>query len=198
MRALSPDPRGGRVYVGGRFSVGDSRTQRSLATIDLGSGAVAAWGPNANSGVWAIAPSADGQTVYLGGAFTTVDAKARRRLAAVRADDGALLPSTTTVVPPGVEDLGAFADLDALLDALDADAQAGLEASNPISAGGAEAGCPIPDPSTPTASTTRIAVATATVDGDEVVVVRQPATDPPVTLLVYRVDDCRLLGVGSG
>ena len=113
-------------------------------------------------------------------------------------DDGALLPSTTTVVPPGVEDLGAFADLDALLDALDADAQAGLEASDPISAGGAEAGCPIPDPSTPTASTARIAVATATVDGDEVVVVRQSATDPPVTLLVYRVDDCRLLGVGSG
>ncbi len=82
----------GRVYVGGRFSLGESRTQRSLATIDLATAGIAPWGPNVNSGVWTIAPDPDGQVVYLGGAFTTVEGKARRRLAAVAATDGALLP----------------------------------------------------------------------------------------------------------
>ena len=92
VRALAADSHHGSVYVGGRFSLGESRTQRSLATIDLASRGVAPWGPVVNSGVWAIAPSGDGATVYLGGAFTTVDGKARRRLAALAARDGSLLP----------------------------------------------------------------------------------------------------------
>ncbi len=91
VRTLASDPRRGRVYVGGRFSLGDSRAQRSLATLEIESGAVTAWGPTINSGVFAIAPG-DGETVYVGGAFTTVDGKARRRIAALRAEDGSLLP----------------------------------------------------------------------------------------------------------
>lgn len=90
VRALSAAH--GRMYVGGRFSVGETRAQRSLATIDLATGALAPWGPNMNSGVWAIAPGADGETVFVGGAFTTVEGKARRRIAALGAADGALLP----------------------------------------------------------------------------------------------------------
>ena len=90
VRALSTAQ--GRVYVGGRFSLGESRTQRSLAIVDLSSGAIGPWGPLVNSGVWSIAPGADGETVYLGGAFTTVEGKARRRLAALRVSDGGLLP----------------------------------------------------------------------------------------------------------
>jgi len=62
VRSLAPDPSRGRVYVGGRFSVGETRTQRSLAIVDLGSGTTAPWGPVVNSGVWAIAPSGDGET----------------------------------------------------------------------------------------------------------------------------------------
>ena len=76
----------------GGSPVGESRTQRSLATLDVASGSLAAWGPTVNSGVWAIAPAGDAATVYLGGAFTTVDGKARRRLAALQAGDGTLLP----------------------------------------------------------------------------------------------------------
>ena len=41
VRAIAPDPHHGRMYVGGRFSVGDSRTQRSLATLEVASGSLA-------------------------------------------------------------------------------------------------------------------------------------------------------------
>ena len=56
VRALASDAQHGRVYVGGRFSLEESRTQRSLATLDVASGTLSAWGPTVNSGVWAIAP----------------------------------------------------------------------------------------------------------------------------------------------
>ena len=91
VRVLTADSAHGRVYVGGRFTLGAEKTSVSLATIDEASGAVSHWGPVANSGVWSIAPSADGSVVYVGGAFATLDAKARRRIGATDAN-GALLP----------------------------------------------------------------------------------------------------------
>ena len=81
VRAITATPDGSRFYVGGRFTVGDSRTQQSLAIADPAGQTVTPWGPAVNSGVWAIAPSPDGQSVYLGGAFTTVGGKTRKRLA---------------------------------------------------------------------------------------------------------------------
>ena len=82
VRALAVSPDGARVYVGGRFRIGDVRTQQSLAVVDAGTKALSLWGATPNSSVWTIAPTADGEGVYLGGAFVTVGGKARRRLAA--------------------------------------------------------------------------------------------------------------------
>lgn len=81
VRSIAATPDGSRLYLGGRFTIGTSRTQQSLAIADPSARAVTPWGPTANSGVWAIAPSPDGQTVFLGGAFTTIGGKTRRRLA---------------------------------------------------------------------------------------------------------------------
>ncbi len=81
VRAITTTTDGKRFYIGGRFTIGDSRTQQSLAIADAAGRTVTPWGPTANSGVWAIAPSPDGQTVFLGGAFTNVGGKARKRLA---------------------------------------------------------------------------------------------------------------------
>ena len=80
VRSLATAADGVRFYVGGRFTIGASRTQQSLAIADPVGQTVVPWGPAANSGVWAIAPSPDG-SLFLGGAFTTVGGKARKRLA---------------------------------------------------------------------------------------------------------------------
>jgi DNA-binding beta-propeller fold protein YncE len=52
VRALAASPDGGRVYVGGRFTIGDSRTSVSLATLDRVTGTLTPWGGTFNSGIW--------------------------------------------------------------------------------------------------------------------------------------------------
>ena len=84
VHAISVSPDGTRIYVGGRFTLGD-RTARSLAIVDAATLAIAPWGPSINSGVWALAPSPDGQTIYLGGSFTSAGGHAHRRLAVLDA-----------------------------------------------------------------------------------------------------------------
>ena len=92
VRSLAVSPDGARVYVGGRFRMGDVRTQQSLAVVEAGTKALSAWGAAPNSSVWAIAPTPDGESVYLGGSFVNVGGKARRRLANLDARTGSLRP----------------------------------------------------------------------------------------------------------
>ena len=80
------------MYVGGRFALGEGRAQRSLATLDLASGAADGLGADGQLGRLGDRSGRRRRDRLLGGAFTTVDGKARRRLAALRAADGSLLP----------------------------------------------------------------------------------------------------------
>ena len=87
---------GTTAYIGGSFTAmrpagaaagtGDVPRNRAAA-IDLTTGALLPWNPNASARVDAIA--VDGATVYLGGTFATVGGKTRRRIAAVDAATGA-------------------------------------------------------------------------------------------------------------
>jgi hypothetical protein len=86
---------GTTAYIGGSFTAmrpagaaaGTGEVARGrAAAIDLTTGALLPWDPNASARVDAIA--VDGATVYLGGTFATVGGKTRRRIAAVDAVTG--------------------------------------------------------------------------------------------------------------
>jgi outer membrane protein assembly factor BamB len=87
---------GSTAYLGGMFTsmrpsgdpAGTGEVARNhAAAIDLETGALLPWDPNANNTVQAIAVS--GSTVYLGGTFGTVGGKTHARVAAVDATTGA-------------------------------------------------------------------------------------------------------------
>ena len=86
---------GTTAYIGGQFTsvrpAGDPAgtgevTRNRVAAINLSTGALLPWDPNAGGTVEAIAVS--GSTVYLGGSFTQVGGKGHQRLAAVDATSG--------------------------------------------------------------------------------------------------------------
>jgi outer membrane protein assembly factor BamB len=87
---------GSTAYLGGEFTsvrpsgdaLGTGEVARNhAAAINVETGALLPWNPNANTTVQAIAVS--GSTVYLGGMFGTVGGKTHTRLAAVDATTGA-------------------------------------------------------------------------------------------------------------
>jgi hypothetical protein len=87
---------GSTAYLGGEFTsvrpsgspAGTGEVVRNhAAAIDLETGALLPWDPNANNTVQTIAVS--GSTVYLGGTFGTVGGKTHARVAAVDATTGA-------------------------------------------------------------------------------------------------------------
>jgi hypothetical protein len=87
---------GTTAYIGGKFTsvrpagapLGTGEVTRNhVAAIDLSTGALLNWNPDANGTVQAIAVS--GGTVYLGGSFTQVGGKGHQRLAAVDTNTGA-------------------------------------------------------------------------------------------------------------
>ena len=82
---------GDTVYIGGQFSAAtDSSgtvTRNNAAAIDVDTGQLLAWNPNASGAVRAIATTPAG--VALGGAFTTVRGQAHTRLAVVNPTTGA-------------------------------------------------------------------------------------------------------------
>ena len=89
---------GSTAYLGGEFTsvrpsgdpVGTGEVARNhAAAINLATGALLPWDPNANNTVQTIA--LNGQTVYLGGTFGTVGGKTHARVAAVDATTGAPL-----------------------------------------------------------------------------------------------------------
>lgn len=82
------------LFIGGLFTTVGGVSRTNLASIDLASGTLNAWSPNANGPVYKVSVVATFQgavqTVYLGGAFTTINGVARNRAAALDAS-GALL-----------------------------------------------------------------------------------------------------------
>jgi hypothetical protein len=88
---------GDTVYVGGAFShalppaSAPDQTpvpRTRLAAIDLPTGALLPWDPQANGDVWALTASPDGSTIYAGGDFTTIGAATRKKVAAFLTADG--------------------------------------------------------------------------------------------------------------
>ena len=74
---------GGKLYVGGLFSSIEGVTRNNIAAIDVATGSVTAWNPNANAEVYALA--VNGNTVYAGGAFGSIGGATRSAIAALDA-----------------------------------------------------------------------------------------------------------------
>ncbi|MBD1211072.1 MAG: VCBS repeat-containing protein, partial [Ignavibacteria bacterium] len=86
---------GTTIYVGGSFTQatdapangGVTVTRNRLAAIDMTTGALLPWNPNANNNVGVL--TVDGSTVYVGGGFTNVGGQMRNQIAALDAVTGA-------------------------------------------------------------------------------------------------------------
>ena len=78
---------GNIAYLGGNFSSVGGETRNNLAAINLNTGNVTGWNPNANGIVYAVTASPDGSLIYAGGSFSTVGGTTRRRLAALNASN---------------------------------------------------------------------------------------------------------------
>jgi hypothetical protein len=88
---------GNTLYLVGQFTQatdsGHAVTRNHAAAIDITTGHLLPWNPNANDEVDGIAVDATAGVVYLGGAFTTVGGVKETKLAQVSASTGAV--STT-------------------------------------------------------------------------------------------------------
>jgi hypothetical protein len=95
---------GNVIYIAGSFTVltqpgtTNRATRNRVAAIDVATGALLPWNPDANGLVDAIAVSPDGKKVYLGGDFTTVGGTTATRLGAV---EGCTADSCTGARAPG-------------------------------------------------------------------------------------------------
>jgi trimeric autotransporter adhesin len=103
---------GSTAYLGGEFTslrpsgnaIGTGEVARNhAAAIDVETGALLPWDPNANNTVQTIAVS--GSTVYLGGTFGAVGGKTHTRLAAVDATTGAPIATFKAKANAGVMSL---------------------------------------------------------------------------------------------
>lgn len=80
---------GNTAYIGGDFTSVGGNTRNNLAAIDLTSGRVTGWNPDADGVVNALAVSVDGSLVYAGGEFNQIGGVYRRKLAAINVSNGA-------------------------------------------------------------------------------------------------------------
>lgn len=94
VRALSIS--GNYLYVGGDFTSLNGVARNRIARVDLTTGNVDTWNPNANGSVYTILPY--GSVVYVGGGFTSIGGQLRNRLAAIDASTG-----TATAWNPNVQ-----------------------------------------------------------------------------------------------
>lgn len=84
--------KGNIAYVGGTFGLANGSPRGRLAAFDYGSGgALTAWNPTADAGVFSLAPSANG--VFAGGAFNNIGGLARSGVAELNASDGTAVPA---------------------------------------------------------------------------------------------------------
>lgn len=76
----------GVVYAGGDFGIFGGSVRNNAVAIDVTSGQILGWNPDANAPVRAV--SVAGDIVYLGGAFTTVGGQPHRGIAATHRNGG--------------------------------------------------------------------------------------------------------------
>ena len=86
---------GSTVYIGGSFTEirrpdGTTVTRNRLAAINVSTGDVTSWNPDANGTVLALAKSSDGSRIFAGGDFTVIKGKSRARLAKIYSDTGGI------------------------------------------------------------------------------------------------------------
>lgn len=85
---------GGRLFVGGRFSLLGGVPRLNLASIDLGTAALTSWNPSPDGQILRLA--VNGGTLFASGTFTTVPGFARPGKVAFDAASGAVLPFNPT------------------------------------------------------------------------------------------------------
>ena len=95
---------GNTAYLGGQFTSLKSAngattvTRNHAAAIDMTTGNVLPWNPNASGIVYAILPS--GNNIYLGGSFATVGGATHKNVAEVNATSGAVVTGFTNSSKP--------------------------------------------------------------------------------------------------
>jgi hypothetical protein len=95
---------GNTAYLGGQFTAmipsggGTQVTRNHLAAIDMTTGGLLPWNPNANGTVYALLAS--GGNIYVGGTFTTVGGASHKNLAEVDGSAGAPVPSFANTLRP--------------------------------------------------------------------------------------------------
>jgi hypothetical protein len=93
------------AYLGGQFTAmipsggGTAVTRNHLAAVDMTTGGLLPWNPNANGTVYALL-AASGGNIYVGGSFTSVGNAPHKNLAEVNGADGALVTSFANTTRP--------------------------------------------------------------------------------------------------
>jgi trimeric autotransporter adhesin len=95
---------GNTAYLGGQFTAmipsggGTAVTRNHLAAVDMTTGGLLPWNPNANGTVYALLAS--GGNIYVGGSFTSVGGAPHKNLAEVNGTNGALVTSFANTTRP--------------------------------------------------------------------------------------------------
>jgi hypothetical protein len=95
---------GNTAYLGGQFTAmipsggGTAVTRNHLAAVDMTTGGLLPWNPNANGTVYALLAS--GGNIYVGGSFTSVGGAPHKNLAEVNGTNGALVASFANTTRP--------------------------------------------------------------------------------------------------
>ncbi|HEU0192982.1 MAG TPA: hypothetical protein VFQ71_02215, partial [Gaiellales bacterium] len=95
---------GNTAYLGGQFTAmipsggGTAVTRNHLAAVDMTTGGLLPWNPNANGTVYTLLAS--GGNVYVGGSFTTVGGATHKNVAEVNGSSGALVSSFGNTLRP--------------------------------------------------------------------------------------------------
>ncbi len=88
---------GNTLYVAGDFTYLNGSRRQRLGAIDVSTGTVTSWAPQADGTVWSIAVDASVGTVYVGGDFLSISGSYRQRLAAIDSS------GTPTAWSPGAD-----------------------------------------------------------------------------------------------
>jgi hypothetical protein len=95
---------GNTAYMGGEFTGmtppggGTAVARNHVAAVDMTTGALLPWNPNANGNVYALV--ANGSNVFLGGTFTTVHGSTYKNLAEVDGTNGNVITSFANALRP--------------------------------------------------------------------------------------------------
>lgn len=111
-KVLAIVERDGVAYFGGEFknTVRPSATRKYLAAVDVNSGALTSWNPNADGAVRAMVLAADGEHVYVGGDFKRIGGASQRKVALISLATGAVVTSFSPSVDGRVRALALSGD----------------------------------------------------------------------------------------